>query len=85
MLAARTLDKGHGQIEERTCAPVTLRGRNDDRAPLPGRRQAFRVVRRRTVAKTGATTIETVHGLTSPAPNRAGPAAIIALNRGHSP
>ena len=81
--AATTLDKGHGRLEERTCALVPLDGRDDGLAPLPGRRQAFRVLRRRTVIKTGATTTEAVHGLTSLDPGRAGPAEILALNRGH--
>ena len=81
--AATTLDKGHGRLEERTCALVPLDGRDDGLAPLPGRRQAFRVLCRRTVIKTGATTAEAVHGLTSLDPDRAGPAEILALNRGH--
>ena len=81
--AATTLDKGHGRVEERTCALVPLDGRDDGLAPLPGRRQAFRVLRRRTVIKTGATATEAVHGLTSLDADRAGPAEILALNRGH--
>ena len=79
---ARTLDKAHGRIEERTCALAPLDGRPNDLAPLPGRRQAFRIVRRRTVIRTGKTTAEAVRGLTSPGPDRANPAEIPALNRG---
>ena len=81
--AARTVDKAHGRIEERTCALVPLDGHPDDLAPLPGRRRAFRVVRRRTVVRTGKTTTEVARGLTSLGPGRAGPAEILALNRGH--
>ncbi len=57
------------------CAPGT--------APLPGRRQAFRITRRRTVVKSGRTGGETAYGLTSLPPERAGPAEVLALNRGH--
>ena len=57
---ARTLDKAQGRIEERTCAPAPLDGGPNDLAPLPGRRQAFRVVRRRTVIRTGKTAAEAV-------------------------
>jgi len=81
--AAETLDKGHGRIEERACQLVPLDAHPDNLAALPGRRQAFRVIRRRTVLKKNATTEETVYGLTSLGPDRAGPAEILALNRGH--
>ncbi len=79
----RTVDKGHGRLEERACAVVPLDGVHDDVAALPGRRQAFRIVRRRTVVKSGKTSEETVHGVTSLPPQRAGPSEILALNRGH--
>ena len=81
--SARTIDKAHGRIEERACALVPLDDRPDDLAPLPGRRQAFRILRRRTVLRTGAVTEEAAHGLTSLGPDRAGPTEILALNRGH--
>ena len=80
---AETLDKGHGRLEQRSCALLPLTGYPDDLAALPGRRQAFRIRRARTVLKTDTTTIETVHGLTSLDTDRAGPAEILALNRGH--
>ena len=80
---ARTLDKAHGRLEERTCALVALDGLSDDLAPLPGRRQALRIVRRRTVLRTQKTTTEVTYGLTSLDPGRAGPAEVLALNRGH--
>ena len=81
--AAETRDKGHGRLEERSCRLVPLDAHPDDLAALPGRRQAFRIRRRRTVLKKNTTTEETVYGLTSLGPERAGPAEILALNRGH--
>ena len=81
--AAETLDKGHGRLEERSCALLSLAEFPDDLAALPGRRQAFRIRRRRTVLKTGAATDETVYGPTSLGAGRAGPAEVLALNRGH--
>ena len=81
--ARRTLDKAHGRLEERTCAVIPLEAVDDDIAALPGRRQAFRILRRRTVLSTGQTSVEAAHGLTSLAPGRAGPSEILALNRGH--
>ena len=78
-----TADKGHGRLEERTCAVFPLDRDHEHVADLPGRRQAFRIVRRRTTIKSGRTTEETVHGLASLPPERAGPSEILALNRGH--
>ena len=81
--ARSTVEKGHGRIEERVCAVVPLDAFGDDVAALPGRRQAFRVVRRRTVLATGRSSVEAAYGITSLAPERAGPSEILALNRGH--
>ena len=81
--ARRTLDKAHGRLEDRTCAVIPLDDVDADIAALPGRRQAFRILRRRTILQTGRTSVEAVHGLTSLAPTRAGPSEILALNRGH--
>ena len=73
--------KGHGRIETRRIAARDL---------LPGAlasfahaRQAFRVIRERTVVKTGATSVETAYGITSAAAERAGPDRLLAWNRGH--
>ena len=52
-------------------------------APFLDARQAFRVGRRRTDAKTGATSTETAYGITSVPAQRAGPAQLLAWNRGH--
>ena len=73
--------KAHGRIEARRIAardllPKTL-------GPFPGARQAFRVVRERTDAKTGATSAETAYGITTVPAERAGPARLLAWNRGH--
>ena len=78
-----TLDKGHGRLEERSCATLVVDDLPDDIAALPGRRQAFCIVRRRTVLKTGKTSVETAYGLTSLGADQAGPSEILALNRGH--
>ncbi len=73
--------KAHGRIEARRIAardlpPKTL-------GPFPGARQAFRVVRERTDAKTGATSAETAYGITTVPAERAAPARLLAWNRGH--
>ena len=81
--AFKTVDKSHGRIEQRTCAVIPLDGVDEEIAPLPGRRQAFRIVRERTVLSTGKHSIEATYGLTSLEPKRAGPAEVLALNRGH--
>ena len=44
---------------------------------------AFRVIRERTVVKTGATSTETAYGITSVDAGRAGPDRLLAWNRGH--
>ena len=79
----RTVDKEHGRLEERACAVVPLDDLEDDIAALPGRRQAFRITRRRTVLATARTSVQVAYGLTSLAPDFAGPSEILALNRGH--
>ncbi len=73
--------KAHGRIEARRIAardllPNTL-------GPFPGVRQAFRVVRERTDAKTGAASRETACGITTVPADRADPERLLAWNRGH--
>ena len=75
----RTLDKGHGRIEERRGAVLPLDDVHGDIAALPGRRQAFRITRHRTILKTGRTSVQVAYGLTSLPPRQAGPAEILAL------
>ncbi len=84
----RTLEKAHGRIEQRECALIDLTQYSPDLAALPGRQQAFRITRQRTVIRSGTTTPHTTsteyaYGLTSLSPERAGPSEILALNRGH--
>ena len=73
--------KAHGRIEARRIAARDLLP--DTLASFPGARQAFRVVRERTDAKTGAASTETAYGITSVPAERAGPARLLAWNRGH--
>ena len=73
--------KAHGRIEARRVAardlPPGLLGAFDKA------RQAFRVVRERTDAKTGETSTETAHGITSVPAERANSQRLLAWNRGH--
>ena len=72
--------KGHGRVEApRIAARDLLPGTF---AAFAGPRQAFRVVRERTDAKTGGTSVETAYGITSVTAERAGP-GLLAWNRGH--
>ena len=78
---AETPAKAHERIEARRIAacdllPGTL-------AAFANARQAFRVVRRRTNAKSGATSTETAYGVASVPAERAGPQRLLAWNRGH--
>ncbi len=80
--------KGHGRVETRSIAARDL---------LPGAlasfahaRQAFRVIRERTVVKTGATSTETACGITSvdagaPAPTACRPGTAAAGRRERQP
>ena len=67
--------KGHGRIEARRIAARDLLPGTF--AAFAGARQAFRVIRERTDAKTGETSVETAYGITSgpnaPAPNACSP------------
>jgi len=67
------------------CSVVPLDNMPDEMATLPGRRQAFRVVRTRICPKTGKLLgpPQTEYGLTSFTPACAGPSESLALNRGH--
>ena len=72
------------EVSVRTIAAgAAERAEWDHVADLSGRRQAFHIVRRRTVLKSGRTAEETVHGFASLPPERAGPAEMLALVRGH--
>ena len=73
-------EKAHGRVERRAVAARDL-----PKGMLRFRhaRQAFRVRRQRTVAKTGQTAEETAYGICSVAAERAGPERLLAWNRGH--
>ena len=73
--------KGHGRIEARRIAARDLLPGTF--AAFAGARQAFRVIRERTDAKTGETSVETAYGITSVPAERAGPERLLAWNRGH--
>ena len=79
----KTSEKGRGRVETRRCRAIALNGFPDELAALPGRRQAFRIVRERQAVRTRKTSVQTVFGLSSPGPERAGPEELPALNRGH--
>ncbi len=79
-----TEDYKHGRIEERTCWVVDLSGSEwDGHVGMHGRRQAIRIVRKRTEKKTGKTSCETVYALTSLGPEQAGARELLALVRNH--
>jgi predicted transposase YbfD/YdcC len=76
--AATTIEKGHGRIEKRTLRTTTILTKHQDWAGLT---QGFELVRERT--EQGKKTTETVHGITSLSPQRAGPERLLELVRGH--
>ena len=73
--------KAHGRIETRRIAACVLPPKT--LAPFPDARQAFRVVRERTDARTATTSTETAYGITTVPAERASPAQLLAWNRGH--
>ena len=73
-------EKGHGRVETRRIDALTVPERMMRFAHA---RQAMRVTRERTDLTTGKTTTETVYALTSVSAERAGPAQLLAWNRGH--
>jgi predicted transposase YbfD/YdcC len=76
--AAGTVHKGHGRLELRTLeATERLMGYLD----WPGLRQVCRIRRERTVA--GKRSSETVYAITSLCAERADPARLLRISRGH--
>ena len=73
-------EKGHGRVDRRQLDALALPGRmvRFDKA-----RQAMHILRERTELRTGKTTTETAYALTSVSAERAGPAQLLAWNRGH--
>ncbi len=81
---AEEAGKQHGRIEQRHCTVVDVSGPEwNSFCPLHGRRQAFRIIRKREVVKTGETSIETVYGLTSLGKDQAGAREIADHVRSH--
>ena len=76
---ARTVDIGHGRIEQRTLTTsAALVGYSD----WPGLAQVFELGRHVITQKTGEERVEVVYGVTSLSPERATPEHLLALVRG---
>jgi len=77
---ARTIDIGHGRIEQRNITTSeALVGYSD----WPGLAQVFELGRHVIIQNTGEERVEVVYGVTSRRPERATPGHLLALVRGH--
>jgi len=77
---ARTVDSGHGRIEQRhLTTSEALVGYSDG----PGLAQVFELGRDVIIPKTGEERVEVVYGVTSLRPERATPGRLLELVRGH--
>jgi len=77
---ARTIDLGHGRIEQRNLTTSeALVGYSD----WPGLAQVFELGRHVIIQNTGEERVEVVYGVTSLRPERATPGHLLALVRGH--
>ena len=77
---ARTVDIGHGRIEQRNITTSeALVGYSD----WPGLAQVFEIGRHVITQKTGEERVEVVYGVTSLRPERVTPGQLLALVRGH--
>ena len=77
---ARTVDIGHGRIEQRNLTTsAALVGYSD----WPGLAQVFELGRHVITQKTGKERVEVVYGVTSLNPERGTPERLLALVRGH--
>lgn len=75
---AKTLDKGHGRIEERTITATSeLKGYLD----WPGAEQVFKLERRFVYLKDGRERQETSYGITSMPAEKASAARLLEVNR----
>src|SRR4029450_4982046 len=78
--AARTVDIGHGRIEQRNITTSkALVGYSD----WPGLAQVFELGRHIITQKTTEERVEVVYGVTSLSPERGTPERLLALIRGH--
>src|SRR6266480_4767836 len=75
---ARSVDKGHGRLEERTLQTTTVLTLHDK---WPGLAQGFERTRKRTVK--GETTAEVIYGITSRKAEEANARRLLGLTRGH--
>jgi predicted transposase YbfD/YdcC len=76
----KTLDVGHGRIEERQ---ITVSGELSDYSDWPELEQVFELTRTTTFKKTGGVRGETVYGITSLAPEEADASRLLELVRCH--
>ena len=75
-----TIDKGHGRLEIRRIQTSTeLNGYLE----FPYHKQVMRIERITEILKTGKQRHEVVYGITSLSPEKASPAKLLELNRGH--
>jgi predicted transposase YbfD/YdcC len=77
---ARTVDIGHGRIEQRNITTSEALGGYSD---WPGLTQVFELGRHVITQKTGKERAEVVYGITSLPPKRATPERLLELVRGH--
>ena len=78
--SARTVDMGHGRIEQRNLTTSkALVGYSD----WPGLAQVFELGRHVSIKKTEQERAEVVYGVTSLSPERATPGRLLELVRGH--
>lgn len=70
--------KGHGRVEKRSVRTTSLLTKRQDWAGL---KQGFELTRERTMKR--HRTVESVRGITSLSPERAGAARLLRLTRGH--
>jgi predicted transposase YbfD/YdcC len=75
---ARTIDKGHGRLEERT---ITVSSLLNDYLDWPGVAQVFKLERRFTNLATGKVEQEVRYGLTSLSSSRASPERLMKIVR----
>ncbi|MEN3333513.1 MAG: hypothetical protein V7641_2878 [Blastocatellia bacterium] len=77
---AKTLDCGHGRIEQRQIITTSVLAQCD---LWPGLDQAFRIERRIVEQKSGKARNEAVYGISSLSRERATAAVVLAINRAH--
>ena len=78
--SAKTLDVGHGRIEERRLA---VSGELSGYSDWPGLEQVFELTRKATIKKTGKVREETVYGITSLSQEEADASRLMSIVRHH--